>query len=174
MARQRSDRPGARRFVEWIDFDLRMATAALAATQTFGSITSVGAEFTVRQTLTRLRGQAFFSWTPNAADDVMIVGLGIIVVNSDAFGQSALAVPSPTDDLAASFVWHQLMTFGPAFSATETAADLQLFYRLEIDSKAQRKVGPNEILCLIADGVQVVGTPTCDLVASVRMLSMLT
>lgn len=161
---------GNKRFTEWQNFDLRLVTEALAATQTFGSVSAVAAEAVVRTTLVRIRGQAFFSWLPNAADDVQIVGLGIIKVNSDAVGQSSLAVPSPTDDLDASWIWHQLMVFGPAFTATETADDLQLFARVEIDTKAQRILQLNESLVFVADAILVAGTPAVDIAATARML----
>ena len=57
----------------------------------------------------------------------MIVGLGLIVVQSDAFTTGgATAMPSPTDDVDAPWLWHQFFVFGPTVAA-ESATALDQF-----------------------------------------------
>ena len=96
-----------------------------------------------------------------AASDSMIVGIGLIIVSADAFTVGGASVPSPIDDTAANWMWRHYFAFTPAVAA-ESATELGLYQEVVIDSKAQRKIGLNEVIGFVWDGVILAGTPTAD------------
>ncbi len=162
-----------RRRAQWSEVLVQSQVIALAAVQTFGAV-NIGSAFLEQQTLVRLRGNARVTLDPGAAADTMIVGLGIGVVSEDAFAVGGvLSVPSPTDDADWSWIWHQLFVLGPTIGATPQEAGINQHASVVIDSKAQRKVGPNEVLFMVWDGIQMAGAPTADGVAVVRNLVLL-
>jgi len=154
-----------RRVFAWSGVVVRTEIQALAAVQSLGDV-SVGVTFGARPTLTRLRGN-FMCHMIGAASDSGIVGLGLIVVSTDAFTAGAASVPSPTDDLNAEWVWHQLMVFGPAVG-NELATAIDQFQKGEIDSKAMRKMNEAEVLGFVWDSIITAGSPTFDGIAAVR------
>ena len=164
--------PSARRVTEWSDVLIRITVDGVAATQTFGSA-SQSAEALSSTTLVRCRGAGQFRFRPAAANDVHLVGLGLIVASNDAVTTGPGAVPSPTDDADAEWIWHRLFQPAVAFAAY-AATDFQGYVEnFEIDSKAMRKLHPGDTLVLIADGVQLSATPVSDIAAAVRILTKL-
>jgi len=159
-----------RRLTEWSAVLVRINVDGLSGTQTFG--TGFASESAIRATSIRLRGHGQFRFRPAAADDAIIVGLGLIHVSSDAFAVGATAVPSPIDDLDGDWVWHRL--FAPAVGTQAFAAgdpNMDWIVDFEIDSKAQRKIGPGDTLVFVADGLVVSGSPVADISATVRELA---
>ena len=162
----------SRRLTEWSDILPRMFVDGITTTQTTG--TAIAAESLQRQTLVRVRGSGQFRFRPAAANDVMIVGLGLIVVKEDAFSAGSTAIPSPIDDADTSWLWHRL--FVPAvatqaFSATDP--NQEWIENFEVDSKAQRILHPGDTIVWMADGIQSSGSPTADIAAAVRILAKL-
>ena len=103
----------------------------------------------VRPTITRTRG--LISIKPELfSADVDIVGcFGAGVVSQEAFDIGITAIPGPFDDADWSgwYVWQPF-----AFHFEETAGSSGLWsVELPIDSKAMRKVGPNEVLVFVAE-----------------------
>ena len=140
--------------------------AGLGAGQSLGngSIAVVGAAGTI----VRVRGQAVATMDVGAADDRMVVGLGLIVGSDDQFAAGAAAFPSPTDDLDGDWLWHG---FFPLQSLVGTqGGEISQTYRLEVDSKAMRRVKQNDQIVCVADGVILAGSPTADVVAGFRVL----
>ena len=167
--------PVARRTPEWSSILVFSNISGGTATQSFGS-QAQSADATVQQTIVRIRGSAVVHMVAGAAADAMVVGLGLIVVTTDASAVSAVAVPSPIDDLDSPWLYHQLFSFGPALGA-EAADDVNVGIttaRVEIDGKAQRKFGPNETLVWMWDATLHAGTPTFDGSCAVRNLVLLT
>ncbi len=148
-----------------------MEWQALGTASTFGSV-NIGFEFNVRVTIARLRGNAFVRMVPDAASSSMILGLGLIVVDKEAFTAGIASVPSPVTDPEASWLWHQLYPLGPAVG-TEVVNELGTVWQTPIDSKAQRKVRVDEVLAIVAEGLITAGTPTCDGAAAVRLMTLL-
>ena len=156
---------------DWSDIILRSRVLAQGATQVLG--TGVALEFLQRVTLARLRGNAVVHMDPGAAGDSMVVGLGAVLVSDDAFTAGSASVPSPLDDADYSWIYHQLFVLGPAISATEVSELGLQNVRVEIDSKAQRKCVPGQVLTFVWDAVIIAGSPTYDGNAAVREMALL-
>jgi len=165
MARQRSfDRP--RRQFQWLSVIARTEIQGLGATQSLGDV-SLGFGVNQRVTLARVRGNARGHMESAAASDSMIVGLGLIVVEEQAFTAGAASMPSPTDDPNAEWLWHQLFVFGPAVSA-QAVNTIDSYSSVEIDSKAMRKMDENETLGFVWDSIITAGSPTFEGIAAIR------
>ena len=176
MARRFASRQAIapRRKAEWSDVLVHSRILAQGAAQGLGS-TAVGIEFTQSVTLARLRGNALFSLDVGAAGDSIVAGLGLIVVPENAFTVGgAAAMPSPINDLEAGWMWHQLVMLGPTQGGTDEEASIPQNFRVEIDVKAMRKVGPDELLGFVWDGQILAGTLTYDGMAAVRVMALLT
>ncbi len=102
-------------------------------------------------TLVRTRGMLELVLTAaTAAGDGFNWACGLCVVSDDAFTVAGInAIPKPFDDADwGGWLWHRFgMLHSPeAFGGTETASANQL---IEIDSKAMRKIGANEVMAAI-------------------------
>jgi len=125
------------------------------------------AAFTASFTLYRVRG----SWTaildPPADGAVKVVAAGLIVVTTDAFSAGVSAVPSPIDDLDASWLWHDFQVLS---SEGADPTEALVAYRGRVDGKAMRKVKSNETLVFVTDGENLGGTQTADVTMAIRIL----
>ena len=122
----------------------------LGATQTV--LLAIGiSEDGTRETLLRSRGNILVAGTPDAATDVEVVGLGIVVVHSNAATIGGLSVPGPIADDGADWLWHQYV---PLDAVTLTAGDpnaRSVIHRVEIDSKAMRRIPPDYSAILVGE-----------------------
>ena len=160
--------PAKKRMTVWSNIIPRISLDGLSGTQSTG--TALGASSAGGVTLVRTRGAGQYRFRPAAANDVHVVGLGLIVVNTDAFvSGGATSMPSPIDDVDANWVWHRLFQPAVATKAFD-ANDPGLVEWFEIDSKAMRIFKPNTTLAFIADGLAVSGSPLSDIAAAVRFL----
>ncbi len=164
--------PAPKRGTEWSSVLARSEVQGVSTGQTLGD-TAVAAEATVRQTVVRHRGHALCHMIAGAASDSMLVGLGLVIISADAFAAGAASLPSPLEDAAYPFFWHQLFVLGPAQAAETVAYSMLTEQRVEIDSKAQRKLQPGQTIAFIWDGFILAGSPTFDGFAAIRTLSLL-
>lgn len=135
-----------------------------------GSFTAGGGE-----PFTFLRGLGELVIGPDEAGIVIgdsarvTVGLGI--VSADAVVVGASAVPDPADEPDYPWLWwyasHLLFISGSASNTSTVGLESS---RVEISTKAMRKVGPRESLVMVAQYEDLVGTPPLDVVASMRFL----
>ena len=128
------------------------ATVALTTTQV-GLTSCTLAETTLHDaTILRTRGEILITGTPDAASDVDMVGLGIVVVSATAFGVGGASLPGPLADSNADFwLWHK---FVPLDALTLTAGDPQSIttnVRIEVDSKAMRRISTDQTVVLMAE-----------------------
>ena len=120
-------------------------------------------------TLTRTRGELLVMMDTAAISDSLIAAFGIIVATDAQVAAGVTSVPSPLDVMEADWLWHG---FAPMRSETATQEN-QLggqVFRLNIDSKAMRKIKENSVVLLVSDGVVLGGTPTYDFVWGIRLL----
>jgi len=119
-------------------------------TTTQAVITSIASG--LDNTVLRIRGNVLIVATPNAAGDSDNLCMGFAVVTDNAASASGAAVPSPVDDLTSDiWLWHQVVPLNAA-GATAIANDsIGSVIRVEIDSKAMRKMPPGKSLALIAE-----------------------
>ena len=156
--------------VSWLDTAIRTEIQGLSQTHSLGDV-AIGFEFATPLTIQRIRGNFAVHINFDAASSSGIVGLGLIIASADAFTAGSASVPSPLDDLDSSWIWHELVVFGPTVGA-EVATSLDQYRSGMIDSKAQRKVHPNDVLAFVWDGLITAGSPTFEGIAAVRTLVM--
>ena len=101
-------------------------------------------------TLMRTRGNILIKGTPDAVGDDAVVGLGVIVVSDNAAAVGGTSVPGPINDPDAPWVWHQYVPLD-AGSAGLLGDDIGSIARVEVDSKAQRKIGINETAVMVIE-----------------------
>ena len=103
-----------------------------------------------KPTIVRTRGVFEHFPTAFGVDLAYQGAFGICVVSSDAFGVGASAIPGPfTDsDWGGWFVWQ---SFAYRLEFSSGVGLLKAHETLEIDSKAMRKIGPNETMVVMAE-----------------------
>jgi len=104
-----------------------------------------------RITMLRLRGSLLVVATPNAAADNDYAAFGVIVVSDQALAVGGTSIPGPIANPEAPWVWHQYVPLMDVVSTAADAASIGLNHVVEIDSKAMRKVGPNDSIVLIGE-----------------------
>ncbi len=146
------------------------AGAAVMGSITTGTAIQGIISFDLAGTLRRIRGevQAMFT-TAAAANSMKVLAVGLIMASSDAVVAGATAIPSPATDLKAPWVWHGFLLLART-ATTEGQDSFMTSARLSIDSKAMRRVKPNEDLVFVMDPVDLVGTEGAQLQLAVRAL----
>ncbi len=162
MARQRGFRhQRSSRLTQWIGpADQAYITVA---TTVAGIISSVSFEEPV--TVMRARGMFSLKVTDPSTDENIVGAVGMAVVSTEAFTAGVASVPEPyTDaDWGGWFVWR---SFGYGWDVTTDIGRQWSSRDFEIDSKAMRKVSPNETVIIVVESV--VGA--IDVLPAIRML----
>lgn len=114
-------------------------------------------------TVTRLRGQLYVTCARSGTieNETLFVTMGIIMASFEAAATSAAALPNPRDDPEADWLWHYHSTLisrtvslqywnGSAAVSYNGQSDAELFERVIVDSRAQRKARKGElpVLCV--------------------------
>jgi len=136
-------RSGRRADYTWIGVPL-VRTVATTVQAVLGTL-SAGLPGTV----VRCRGSFLVQGIPNAALDDEICGIGIHKVTSSASAAGGASVPGPIDDDDSDWMFHQYV---PLVSLLETVASpnaIGLNHRFDIDSKAMRKLKPDDVVAVI-------------------------
>ena len=120
-------------------------------------------------TIVRVRGHCAAALDVGAADNAMIIGAGLIVVDDDAVAAGAASIPSPIDDLDADWLWHGFFALN-SISGTQGDANGGQHSQREIDSKAMRRVKQNSNIVMMIDGDVLAGSPTGDFFYGFRAL----
>ncbi len=100
------------------------------------------------ETLLRTRGQIMAHFDPFAINESVTLGVGLAMVSARAAAAGAGSLPRPISEGSYPWLWHGFLmcdSFGP----TLTAIDYPLVHRLEVDSKAMRKVKEDEQMVLM-------------------------
>ncbi len=158
MARQRS---GRKTDYTWIVTS--GAVTAQGATQQRIAV----AVFNSSGTVMRVRGELMASMNGPSAADITVLGVGLIVATDAQVTAGAASFPSPLSVGDADWMWHG---FVPLVSQGVVEDQFGNVGKIIVDTKAMRRVKPNEQLVLVADAVLLVGTATVDLAFGVRVL----
>ena len=126
------------------------------ADQGFVSVAATGsslvatAPFTEPATLMRTRGAVSIIPDSTAADVSIVGAIGMAIVSTDAVGIGITAIPTPYADAdwGGWFVWR---SFAFRFESITQVGVLLGSWSLEIDSKAMRKITPNETMVIVAE-----------------------
>ncbi len=168
MARDRGTR---RRDLLWLDTLVQTEVGALATTNTTGSTsTTVAPSALGRATIVRVRGSYQMLLDPSAAEDVKMIGLGLIIATDVAITAGAASLPSPTEDPDAPWLWVVYHTLVSGDATAQNGADINQAVRGVIDSKAMRRVTTNENLVFLIDAVNNGGTPVANVSGVARVL----
>ncbi len=161
----------SRRLTEWTDGpgnpSVQQITAA-GATQV-----TTGLEALEALTVVRIRGEISLklSTVTTVGDGFTNLGLGIGLVTTDAFDAGAASLPGPlTDKDWSGWIWHQLMGQMAGSATTEVGRFPMEAIRYVIDTKAMRKMRPNQVLVGVVETGTEVGTAVLDFVMNTRML----
>ena len=123
----------------------------------------------LNQTLLRTRGNILVAAIPNAASDVAMLALGLIVVSDSAANAGGVSLPGPILDQEADWLWHQYVPLDAlSLSAADPNARVTV-HRIEIDAKAMRKIAGDRVVVLMGE-TSASGFVTVDVFAACRFL----
>ncbi len=165
MARTRNDHSfvsrggGHKRATEWIaSADVSDKTTLAAATAVLDQ-SFTQAQFSIfgPGTIVRTRGTIWTSSDQIAASEEPFGAIGMMVVREQARAAGIASIPTPiTEEFDDGFFVHG---YWGGMAQQVTAASTRLWYRYDFDSKAQRKVSPDDAVVVTmenasaADGV---------------------
>jgi len=142
--------------------DFKQWTVAFGASQ---DVTATGTfiasgilAFLEPATILRIRGiaSAAFLVTGLTADDEASVLLGVGVFSTDAVALGATALPGPGIDPDYPWLWVGEFNM---YTINASTAEPLVIQSMVVDTKAMRKVKPNESLVMVGDYGNVNGTP---------------
>ncbi len=124
-------------------------------------------------TIVRCRGWVHIQMdrSAEAAEDKAIVNFGIAVVEARALSIGVTAMPLPGTNAEFPFLWMGIATLASPTTLTEDEGGAR-FQRLELDTKAMRKVRAGHVLVFITQVQNVTGTSEIEFWGCVRVLLM--
>ena len=145
----------------------RLTQWVAVAQQGFVAVASAGAtlinSFSPEQSLTVVRNRGQVSVQPQAqVADLNIIGaIGMCIVSNEAFVAGIASIPEPfTDsDWSGWLVWR---SFGYRFEFADATGVNFPNWTFEVDSKAMRRMGVNDVLVTIAEsqgGAYTINSP---------------
>jgi len=148
MARPRRDFGRARsaRLTQWIG----PPNQAFITVPNAGAIILSSVSFEEPLTIMRTRGRVSFVFDSEVADVQITGAIGMAIVSTEAFTAGVASIPEPYNDAdwGGWFVWR---SFGARYSFDDATGARVINLGFEVDSKAMRKVTPNETLVVIAE-----------------------
>ncbi len=150
MARGRGS--GRKTDYDW--FGICGSQTGLDLADTTPGLGSVAFTFNQASTVTRIRGMLGVQMDATAVEERAIIAFGLIVVSENAFAAGVASVPHPHTDSEASWIWHNYVWLS---SGAEAAVNTNsLFARVEVDTKAMRKVKNTERLVMVGEVCSIV------------------
>ena len=101
-------------------------------------------------TVVRTRGMLTIRAEDDSADRDIVGAFGLAVVSADAFAIGITAVPGPFSDSGWGG-WLVLQPFGLHVAFASAVGVDKIQTDIEVDSKAMRKIAPNNVLVLVAE-----------------------
>ena len=169
MANRRLAPRAVRRPTFWEGGNVSLATPS--GTNVVGTLVAeANLENIPHSTLVRIRGEVLMH-----VDTISGVGRGIVTMGiklSTAAAVAGATVEGPNTEIGSDWIWWQTMGIA-AVGGTVAAPALDgntIFKRIEIDSKAMRKVGLNQVLVFAVQHTALVGTQSVVTNGAVRVL----
>ena len=168
---------GQRRKTAWTEGPFGRATLSVAGSTLYAT----GQQAIVDGlTIVRIRGDFNAGLTSAAAvaDGFDRIGVGMCIVNENAFGVGVTAIPSPLADMSwDGWIWHRTLSLvGMGIIAGGAADDAPLApaaARFEIDGKAMRKWKNTDVLVGVVEVADEIGTATIRTMLVSRVLAKL-
>ena len=179
MARSFHGRPqtprGSGRMNEWFigPSTAGASNSILSFTQPGKTLWTTGAQALDALTIVRIRGEltAWLEVVGTIGDGFARVGAGIGIVTVDAFDIGPTAMPGPvTDPDWSGWMWVEYVGAMVGASVTEEFKGLAQ-HRFVIDTKAMRKIRPNEVVFGMFETISEVGAATLSFASNTRMLA---
>ena len=147
------------------------SSAIQSSTATGKQVWSLGQTSGGGVTLVRIRGEIsmWLEVVTAIGDGFAPIGVGIGIVSSDAFGIGPTAMPGPLSDPDWDWMWVGYVGALIGESTTETFQGIGA-KRIEIDTKAMRKISPNEMVFGMYETLIEMGTATVSFSVVTRML----
>ena len=169
MAHRGFSRSPQRQFV-WSDIITHLSLVGISAAKVAAGTSALGVATGGGITLIRTRGNLSVHFDPTTVADVVDLGIGLGIFSSDAFATGQAAMPGPLSDADYDWVYHNVFVIPPASTNTETETSLNQNMNVVVDSKAMRKMKPNQTLGWIAEASVLNGGGSWDLGVSARHL----
>ena len=148
------------------DYEWQGATGAAALASNVPAIIAMVANNNPG-TIMRSRGQVLGSIDGAVDDDKVAIAVGLIIADDDAVAVGVTAIPSPLNDMEAEWIWHGFLLLQAQGTSTDAPG---LTARLEIDSKAMRRVKSNTQCVFAIHPNSLAGTPAVDVMIGLRSL----
>ncbi len=155
-------------FWEGAKIDMTVTTGASISQPV---VTEALLETVPNPTLVRIRGSLLIIMTASAATPgACLAVIGIKVVSGAALAGASISLPFT--DIGSDWVWWQAipMNLTGGSVAAPNSDGRSIVHRVDIDSKAMRKIKGNEVLVLVSQNVVGVSTQTFDVDGSMRVL----
>ena len=161
----------SRRRTEWTAGPLN--STVVSSTSSGALLVSTAQEANEATTVVRIRGEIAL-WLPvvtTIGDGFINFAAAIGIVSADAFTAGVASVPAPLADPDwGGWLWYHAGASLIGFETTEVLRGPIGAVRIPIDTKAMRKMSPNEAIFGIVEFGTEVGTATVSFVMNTRML----
>ena len=147
-------------------FNTAIVNVAPTQVNVLQSVESAG----LNQTLLRSRGQLLIQVTPDAASDIGLVGLGLIVVSENAATVGGTSLPGLLSDIDADWLWYEFVPMDAIILTVADANARAIVHRVDIDARAMRKVAGDKVVVLMAQLSSTSGFASVAVQAGVRFL----
>ena len=169
-SRSRGIGHGSRRKTAWQIGPFGQANVTAAGVLLFAT----GAQALVDgATIVRTRGELSVALGPSttALAGFDRIGFGMCIVSENAFGIGVTAVPTPITDIAwDGWLFHDLMSIFTIQDSETWSNSGSPFKRVEIDSKAMRKIKNTDVLIGVMEFSSETGTATIEARLNTRVL----
>jgi len=171
MANRRFVQRAARRSTFWEGGNIFFTGVATGSNVSQTLIPESSLENVPNSTLVRIRGSILVAATTGSTGALCIATLGIKL--STAAAVAGATVENPNADIGSDWIWWTtvgLSQQNTIATATPGPGPDTLVHRIDIDSKAMRKVPLNKVLVFVGSNVAVAGTMTYEVVGAARVL----
>jgi len=159
----------SKRRVSWNGNQVDMADLVTATPQFAVIVNEATLEAFPTPTVIRIRGSLGLKAQPGGgAPAESSVGLGIYLADSVALAAGSLQVP--ITDIGSDWIWWFNGLVGEPSAGQTELGRFETFQRIDVDSKAMRKVKVNQALVLVAQSINARGTGQIDVFGTVRVL----
>jgi len=170
MPHRRSFSRGEGRKIDFKSWDSIPGLSTSISTDS--TVLAGGLAFTIPATILRWRGSvmAWLDASDKQVGDAGDLAFGLAIISSDAFAAGAGSVPDPISEPEYPWIWLGTMDIRVELTAATEAWGISA-QRVDVDSKAMRKVKPGETACMIIQAAGVTGAPNINVeVAQTRVL----
>ena len=171
MARRRVFQRAAARRTSWEGSNVALSlTTGVQAQQAL--VTEAVLETFPNPTVVRIRGELVVGVTAfGAAGANTNLTLGIKLATASAFAAGGASIESPNTEIGSDWIWwNAAPTRNSTTLVTDSTGNVGTLFRVMVDSKAMRKVGPNQVLILVAHNVVAGSTQTIAINGVIRVL----